>query len=795
MEGPRLRELSMKHRSTLRTLRPLLVGLVCALLASTAIGCGSDDGKTDGDGGGGVVPSKCDKAGGIDLFADMQIFRDDELVQTGNVLNVAAGGLEVGKTVDTTLAVRNAANVDAALELKVTNVSISYTKPDNASDNGKPFTCLVGVGDGKYEPCDSADLGVVTPPEADGSFCTTGTARKQLDVIVRFAKQDDEIPRRVTLTINTQNDKEFAGKPFRVVLNTKVGAPAATMSPSTVELDVVKLGEPGTEKFKIVNAGEAPLLVSKLDIAPTFGKPLSIEIDGKKYQGGNVVPFDPPLSVAPSKNIPVLVTYIATTPAPYQDVIYVHTNDKGGPKKDGIHRVIVLANQKVPCLKVIPASQVNFGFVPLGTDGVRKVMLESCGDADVNLTSFKLTEDAKDVFTVDTSKIASLGGKEISKDNPLVLKTNETISVDLVCAPEAELKDKDGKPAPYTAKVELEDNTIKADKSLGLTCWGTKTNCPTPVIVSQEGEEIVPQQELNLVGSQSFAGPNQKVVKFKWSVLKQPKGSAGHQFWPNAGAPDAKFGAKTTQNGTDFITVNVAGEYVFQLEVWDDANNENCIAAKQTILVIPDEAIHVELLWDNPEDKDKTDGGLGNGADMDLHFAHPNAAKSKLCKNPPEMCGNKACKCQDDLDKDGSPDPWFHTFHDTFWYNPNPNWGSSDPTVDDNPGLDLDDTDGWGPENLNFKTPETNTIYRVGVHYWDNHGYGDATANVRIYIVGVLKADMTSAVMSQCDFWWVKDIEWPSGKLIDVETGKKNGKYTKNYTPKFAAALGGKCSE
>ncbi len=773
--------------------------LVLALCAALASGCGTDSGEGDGGGsssggasGGG---SACDKQGagtGIDLRADMQVFNAGQSVKSGSTINVAAGGIDAGTAVDTTLSIQNVKQADLALELKVTGVSISYTKPEGASDNGKPFECLVDDGTGTLVDCADADLGSVTPPGADASFCTTGTARKSLDVVVRFKKQDDEIVRRVVLSVFVQNDEEFDGKPYRVTFSTKVGAPKAVV-PNLVELGTAKLGEATPKKFNITNAGEAPLLVSKLDITPNNGKPIEVEIGGKTYKGGSVAVFEPPISVDPQKSEPVIVTYTATSPAPYQDVIHVWTNDKGGTKKDGRHSVSVLANQKVPCLKIIPATQVNFGFVPIGTEGSRKVILQSCGDADVRVTGLDLGDDKDDIFKLNTADVKGLGGKPVSEDNAIVLKTNEQVTVEVLCSPEEEKKDKDGKPAAYTASIGVADNTIQQDKKIALSCWGTKTNCPTPVIVSQEGEEIIPQQELNLVGAQSFAGPNQKVDKWKWTVLKQPKGSGDHKFWPNAGAPDVKFGAKTSKDGTDYITVNIAGEYVFQLEVWDDAGNEGCVAAKQTILVIPDQAIHVELLWDTPGDLDKLDSGLGNGSDMDLHFAHPSAAASKICKTPAEMCGVNPCKCQDDLDKDGKADPWFHGLYDVFWFNAAPNWGSQDPTVQDNPTLDLDDTDGWGPENLNLKEPENNKVYRVGVHYWDNHDYGDSTANVRIYILGVLKADMTSTVMSECDFWWVKDIEWPSGKLLDVSGGTANGKITKGYSPKFAKSLGGKC--
>ena len=71
-------------------------------------------------------------------------------------------------------------------------------------------------------------------------------------------------------------------------------------------------------------------------------------------------------------------------------------------------------------------------------------------------------------------------------------------------------------------------------------------------------------------------------------------------------------------------------------------------------------------------------------------------------------------------------------------------------------------------------------------------------ANVRIYILGKLVADMFSVTMKQCDFWWVKQIDWPSGQLIDYTdtAGKKlpNGKISGKYFTQFAATLGAKCS-
>jgi hypothetical protein len=156
--------------------------------------------------------------------------------------------------------------------------------------------------------------------------------------------------------------------------------------------------------------------------------------------------------------------------------------------------------------------------------------------------------------------------------------------------------------------------------------------------------------------------------------VKQPVGSQS-VFLPSFLAADPTF------------EVNVAGIYEFQLDVWDQNDQKSLTSAFVTVAVIPDEVIHVELLWTTEGDPDQTDAGPEAGVDLDLHFAHPFAIYGP------------------DVDGDGAPDPWFDVPFDCFWFNAHPNWGSLNPAVDDNPGLDRDDTDGAGPENINLNLP------------------------------------------------------------------------------------------
>jgi hypothetical protein len=236
---------------------------------------------------------------------------------------------------------------------------------------------------------------------------------------------------------------------------------------------------------------------------------------------------------------------------------------------------------------------------------------------------------------------------------------------------------------------------------------------------------VIPQTVLHLVGSQSWS-PRGEIAAYAWTV-EQPLGSRS-QFIPSANIADPLFEA------------NVAGRYEFQLVV-TDVSGERSTYANYIVFVTPDNAIHIELLWDTPNDPDQTDEDAG--ADLDLHFVHPLAVGGF------------------DGDHDGEPDGWFDLPFDCFWTNEQPNWGSIDPSVDDNPRLDRDDTDGTGPENLNLAMPEVGMTYKVGVHYWDDHDFGPSFASVRVYIFGSLEFEVSGIELRNSDMWTVTNITWP----------------------------------
>ncbi len=122
--------------------------------------------------------------------------------------------------------------------------------------------------------------------------------------------------------------------------------------------------------------------------------------------------------------------------------------------------------------------------------------------------------------------------------------------------------------------------------------------------------------------------------------------------------------------------------------------------------------------------------------------------------------------------------------------NTNPDWGSSD-TEDDDPSLDIDDVDGYGPETITLKTPVSGT-YRVVARVFSDP-LGDisedspVTAFVKILINGEKKQytdpitgeitdeTMTAEFNQTRTYWKVADIVWDAEAAVDDTTSDAKG--------------------
>jgi hypothetical protein len=415
----------------------------------------------------------------------------------------------------------------------------------------------------------------------------------------------------------------------------------------------------------------------------------------------------------------------------------------------------LLGNKGGPCIAVSP-NKVDFGGKLIGKLATIDVQILSCGDAPVEISGIALGNDPS--YSTDFGlELSGLGLEPGTTslgagDAPIVLGVNESVTFQVQFIPdEINAKDENGQPIPDLSFIKILSNTFVPELDVEVRGFGVEVECPTSVIKVTEGEEVIPQTKLHLIGSQSYAASG-NIAKYEWSV-KQPPGSQS-VFLPSSTAPDPSFEA------------NVAGTYVFTLRVWDQENTPSCVDAEFQVIVNPDEAIHIELLWNTPNDPDQTDEGPEAGADLDLHFLHQFAMGL-------------------DVDGDGEPDGWFDNPFDCFWFNDEPNWASQDPMLDDDPSLDRDDTDGAGPENVNLNLPEEGMEYRVGVHYWNDHGWGPSKATVRVYIMSVLVFEISDVELVHHDMWYVATVHWPSGDVKPVTDN--GGGY--NITPDYEHPL------
>ncbi len=256
--------------------------------------------------------------------------------------------------------------------------------------------------------------------------------------------------------------------------------------------------------------------------------------------------------------------------------------------------------------------------------------------------------------------------------------------------------------------------------------------CPTAVInaESEEGHSVANPQG-------SLEGKPLETVYFDGTDSHGPDGTAVVDYeWRLVDTPQDTFVVleEPSDLATNALYLELSGNYVVELDVWDENGERSCEPARMAVNAVSGDAIHLQLVWDTPTDPDPFNQ---SGTDLDLHFLH----------------------------EAGS---WNRVPFDCHWMNPNPDWGDpGDARM--NPRLDIDEINGWGPENINLDIPEAGTRYGVGVNYFSDHGYGPSYATVRIFIHGVLEREFSGQYMVDGEFWHVADIDWPSQDIRGVD--------------------------
>lgn len=687
------------HAPQTRLGHPLRALAAVFALALTVAGC-PDDGGNNGE----CDPDDSICAGTLPRLATQP---------AESLLEIVDSGMSPGETLVRTVRIINIG--DRALSIDA--VRLEYTPPIGADDGGTPAFRLIPLA--STLPVLIQTFGGLEFPQG-------------IDIAVEYTKRNDALPRQATLVIDS-NDRFFAQGRTRLNLTTEVGAPNLVVSPNPVDFGLVPRSDtPVARTLNLINAGPRALNVTgfktRLDGRFGFRGPGFEETGADAFAG---VDLENPIVVEAGQSRQIEVTFLSDSPSPAQGELLVFSDDPISGAS-GL-AVSLVANKSGPCIDVTPR-RVEFGGKVVGSVSTIDFEIKSCGTEALRISSLVWKAASSPDFELDFSQLPT--GFELGPNpgNVLSIPVNESVVVGVTFVPDGvNPRNADNVPIPDEGVVLIGSNGYESQLEVTVRGAGAEVECPTPVIVVEEGEEVIPNTVIHLDGRQSFA-PFGAIRDHFWSVTA-PEGIARPLLIPSFTDP------------RPVAELNAVGLYTFSLKVRDEFGNSSgsaeCPDATYQVLVQPDQAIHVELTWVTPGDADETDTGEGNGSDLDLHFAHQNAVGP-------------------DLDGDTFPDPWFDRTWDVFWYNKLPQWGSFDPAVRDDPSLDRDDIDGAGPENMHLAIPEDGVTYKIGVHYWNDFGFGPAHATVKVFHYADEVYNATLENMNRLDMWCVGEINWPA---------------------------------
>ncbi len=268
-----------------------------------------------------------------------------------------------------------------------------------------------------------------------------------------------------------------------------------------------------------------------------------------------------------------------------------------------------------------------------------------------------------------------------------------------------------GSPAMLTGAIVLK-TTDPDQQEVSIPLKASINRAPVATIAMLGNAS--PGQLVPLDGSGSMDPDGDTPLTYRWTLRSKPLSSG------------TSIDAPTFVSTSMRLDSMVPGAYEVQLDVTDSTGVKSCAPARATVVAAPAQKLLVELFWDNA------------GTDLDLH----------VTRTAETMVGT-------------APD-------DCFFQNRAPDWGvMGDPS--DDPQLVRDALTGYGPEVFGYVNP-IDTTYRVHVVF--NNALLStmpaSTATVRVYLYGVLKAEVQKTMMKAGEKWPVVDVTWPSGDIKAV---------------------------
>ena len=525
------------------------------------------------------------------------------------------------------------------------------------------------------------------------------------------------------------NDRDHAT--LRIPLLPQVLTGQVSVHPNPVDFGRVPAGATRTKELVITNAGMCALNISDLFLGGSADFEVLVRNGDVLVHPDDALPF----TIESGEGKPIELGYSPSNDGFDEAVLRIRSDDAANRTVN----VPIVANGKLPCIVVSDETGIDFGQRFIGETHGRTVTITNCSRQHELVVEAIALNEHFELGGLDRFDLTGLP----DLIEPLILQPSENESFLLTYEPilytpanHPECDDPDGCELSDGAILTVESNdVVKSPLDIEIRGVGSNNHCPIALArarivggdaVWDTAIDTCPLDTVELDGRGSSDAEG-SIVSYQWEVSRRPDGSTA-QLIPNGEVP----------NPTFFL--DLAGQYLFTLRVFDEQGVEACDPAEIVAIVTPCEAIHIQCVWETPGDPNRFDTGAGAGSDVDCHLLHPNGAWDEA--------------------------PW-----DCHWKNREPNWGDSGSSADD-PSLDIDDTDGWGPENINLDEPAGTTttpvVYSVGAFYFGDHGYGPSDVTVRIFLDGSLTFEQSLHGLENREFWDVARIEWPSHEVERV---------------------------
>ncbi len=583
---------------------------------------------------------------------------------------------------------------------------------------------------------------------------------------------------RYTLTLNYAPQDDIAVGGNIVSLDTNVGdvdlpiqisdtGAEIRVSPRSINFGRVRKGDEEYREVTVSNAGEAVLNIQQITVSGSFDFSPLIEIEGQDRDPRQQLPEDPDQDGIPGLSPPhknrsevkhfiIKLKYAPPEEGPDAGKLIISSDDPNQPRVE----VNIEANSETPCLTVTPRA-LEFRTSLVNRTDSRPLSIESCGGQQLDITGIEIQGGSDPAFSVVQESLPESFPSLLPALTPGELPPSRQIQI--AFSPREQ--------RIYNGTLIIKSNDpVTPERPVSLLGRGVQNACPQAEVVSDEFR-VAPLDSVILDGSPSIDpdGDNNQPVRYEWVVTNRPGGGSTSE------PVERFFNPLEPQNGGEqdnpassqaMFFVDSAGTYTLELRVTDNlgAGPAACSSAVAVVTIVakPDEAIHIQLLWNTPTDEDQLDR---YGTDMDLHLLHPRAQN------------------------------WFEPGMDCYFRSPNPEWGQQGNTSD-NPNIDIDDINGAGPENISLSQPELTELedgsnpYIVGVHYYKSSDrvtgteYGPSYAQVRIFLNGELAWDFSGEgepgrleMEEEGHFWDVAAIHW-TGIPEEAWVSTRNRYYT-----------------